>query len=188
MGQYPVSNVPSQPKKTPERRGAAGTTVLARAPKVVAAVVVIAADLLVSSGFLGSPRGNPPADPGVTSCQHGSCQHRSVGPSPLVVSVPTGMPRLLEFTSKACPSCGKMAPLVRKLEHDCTDRDTTLLTVDVDTEHGDRLAARYGISELPTFVTVDTNGEEISRLVGEQPQQRLVVALADVNGVLCTVL
>ena len=79
-----------------------------------------------------------------------------------------------------------MAPLVRRLEHKCTAHDGTILPVDVDTDSGDRLATRYVVNELPTFITVDSNGSEISRLVGEQPRERLKVALSDVNGVLCT--
>jgi thioredoxin-like negative regulator of GroEL len=99
-----------------------------------------------------------------------------------------GKPRLLEFTSKHCASCGKMAPLVRKMEHDCTAHDGTILPVDIDTGDGDRLATRYSVNALPTFVMVDANGEEVRRLVGEQPQERLTVALAEVSGVACTVL
>ncbi len=79
-----------------------------------------------------------------------------------------------------------MAPLVRTLERHCTAHDGTILPVDVDTDIGDRLATRYGVNELPTFVEVDSNGIEVIRLVGEQPRERLKVALADVSGTLCT--
>jgi len=81
-----------------------------------------------------------------------------------------------------------MAPLVFKLERECTAHDGTILPVDVETDTGDELASRYAVHELPTFIMVDEKGSEVTRLVGEQPRERLKIALADVNGVLCTVL
>lgn len=160
---------------------------LARAPKTVAVATVLLADLLVSSGLFTS---KPQLPAGALSCERASCQRQALAKPAVADSVdtPMGQPRLLEFTSKHCASCGKMAPLVSKLERDCTEHDGTILPVDVDTDTGDLLATRYGVNALPTFIMIDANGAEVNRLVGEQPRQRLVVALADVNGVFCPVL
>ena len=78
-----------------------------------------------------------------------------------------------------------MAPLVKSLERDCTARDGTILQIDVDGDEGEALAERYDVNQLPTFLMIDSKGDEVVRLVGEQPRQRLAIALADVNGVLC---
>lgn len=169
-----------------------GGRLLARAPKVAIAAAVIIADLAFNAGLLRSAHKvvSPIASAGQMSCERGSCQRQGNGKTGLIagVTVPTGKPRLLEFTSKFCVSCGEIAPLVRKLEHECTAHDGTLLPIDVDTDKGDLLATRYRIEALPTFVMIDSNGDEVRRLVGEQPRELLTVALADVNGVVCTVL
>jgi len=74
------------------------------------------------------------------------------------------------------------------MEHNCTARDGTIMQLDVDGNEGEGLAERYGVNQLPTFVMIDSNGDEVGRLTGEQPRQQLAVALADVNGVLCATL
>ena len=81
-----------------------------------------------------------------------------------------------------------MAALVKSLERDCTAQDGTILQIDVDRSEGEALAERYNVNQLPTFLMIDSKGDEVERLVGEQPRQRLAIALADVNGVLCATL
>lgn len=185
-------NVSPKTKRNEEIGGIVVRGLLARAPKTIVVVAVVLADLVFSSGlFMSRPRLQSAGSAQITpSCERGSCQRQLTDGRALEnsASIPTGKPRLLEFTSKHCASCGRMAPLVRKLEHDCTARDGTILPVDVNTDSGDLLATRYVVNELPTFIMIDSNGAEVSRLVGEQPRQRLAVALADVNGVICTVL
>ncbi len=164
---------------------------LSRTPNWVVVGVVVLADVAFN-GSLSLSRNSPvdlPGEPaGRLACERGSCERQPTATPAGSVSVPTGKPRLLEFTSAHCSTCSKMAPLVRKLETECTARDGTILLVDVDSDAGDVLATRYGVNALPTFVMVDSNGQEVRRLVGEQPRERLSVALADVNGVFCTVL
>jgi len=43
--------------------------------------------------------------------------------------------------------------------------------VDVDNDNG--LSAKYGIRNIPTLVKVDANGNEISRLAGNQPLDKI---------------
>lgn len=163
---------------------------LRAAPKAILAATVVLVDLGASYGLMVHQR--EPASPSATvdalTCEHGSCTRMSPGASQAEAAVPTGKPRLLEFTSKHCPSCARVAPVVQKLERECTAHDGTILPIDVDSETGDSLANRYSVNDLPTFIMIDANGAEVSRLVGEQPRQRLAVALADVSGVVCQVL
>ncbi len=185
-------STPKKTKKYAEFSWLFGGGLLAGALRTIAVAAVLLAGLIWTGGipFPRSEVQSALAPSSRLSCERGSCQ-RHVGTEPAPtdsVSIPTGKPRLLEFTSKHCASCTKMAPLVQKMEHECTARDGTILPVDVDTDSGSQLASRYAVHELPTFVMVDDKGAEVSRLVGEQSRERLKVALADVNGTLCTVL
>jgi len=183
----PVPHLPKKPKKSNLLEKMRARELLARAPKTVLVAAIVITDVLTT--VLLVPRANTASAPeDALTCEHGSCQRQAANGSPGAdtANIPLGKPRLLEFTSQHCPSCGKMAPLVHKMERECTAHDGTILPVDVDTDTGDRLATRYRVRELPTFVMIDSKGAEVGRLVGEQPRQRLVVALADVNGVLCT--
>ena len=186
-------NAPPKTDKSDPTEGTRLHRLWARAPKALVVAGVLLADLAFNSGHLLTRHNVAPtvtSPTGGLSCERGTCQREHAGTPATVasVAVPTGKPRLLEFTSKHCASCAKMAPLVRKMEHDCTAHDGTILPVDVDTDAGDLLATRNNVNALPTFVMIDSNGDELRRLVGEQPREHLTVALADVNGVLCTVL
>jgi len=159
----------------------------AKTPSLAAVGLVVLVDFLLGAAQLNSSR----AGVGLNSDTSPSCITTSC-PSPKsavsvaqVAIVPTGKPRLLEFSSEHCESCGRMAPLVKSLERDCTARDGTILQIDVDGDEGEALAERYDVNQLPTFLMIDSKGDEVERLVGEQPRQRLAIALADVNGVLC---
>jgi thiol:disulfide interchange protein len=152
--------------------------------------LVVLADFLVGAAqfrSLPSPGGSS-AD-GQVSCAHSSCPTpKSSAQLAQAASVPTGKPRLLEFTSKHCASCSRMAAIVKSMERKCTARDGTILQIDVDGDEGEALADLYGVNQLPTFLMIDSKGDEVERLTGEQHRQRLAIALADVNGVLCATL
>jgi thioredoxin-like negative regulator of GroEL len=77
-----------------------------------------------------------------------------------------------------------MAPRVAAAEQACgAQRD--ILHLDVDDDAGGGLAALYGVQLLPSFVSVDASGREVSRLVGLQPQERLEEALEEIRGDRC---
>ena len=162
----------------------------AKAPSFAAVGLVVAVDFLLGAAQLNSSHAGAGVNSDPTrSCTTGSCPAPKTSAHPAQAAVvPTGKPRLLEFSSKRCASCGRMAPLIKSMERDCTARDGTILQVDVDGDEGEALAERYDVRQLPTFLMIDSNGDEVERLVGEQPRQRLAIALADVNGVLCATL
>ena len=81
-----------------------------------------------------------------------------------------------------------MAPIVRDLEERCAHGGDTILHVTIDDDAGEALAARYGVRHLPTFVGVDSAGDEVERVVGEQPRARLAGLLGDVRGEACEAL
>jgi cytochrome c-type biogenesis protein len=121
--------------------------------------------------------------PGATSCAApDSVEGAAIG------EAPTGMPRLIEFTSHHCPVCAKMDPLLRQIERACASPAGTVLRVDVDDEGGRALMARYGVRLLPTFISVDSEGNEVERIVGEQTRERLALALGEVRSSACPAL
>ncbi|WP_437779504.1 cytochrome c biogenesis protein/redoxin [Sorangium sp. So ce1097] len=96
-----------------------------------------------------------------------------------------GKPRLIEFESAHCAVCERMAPLVKELEARCAKEADTVVRIRVDEPRGQALAARYGVRFVPTFLSVDADGQEVERAVGELPPQRLASLLGDVRGEAC---
>ncbi|NUQ72909.1 MAG: thioredoxin family protein [Polyangiaceae bacterium] len=121
--------------------------------------------------------------PGATSCAAPNSHKGSA-----IGEAPTGMPRLLEFSSDYCAACAKMDPLLATIERTCAVPKGTVLRIDVDEPSGEALMERYGVRLLPTFLSVDSEGNEVERLVGEQTRERLALALGDVRGSVCPTL
>jgi cytochrome c-type biogenesis protein len=101
----------------------------------------------------------------------------------LPASIPPGQ-AMVEFVSRSCPACQRMAPVVAAAEHDCEGRDVTVARVDVGEPSGSALARAWAIRGVPTFVFLD-QGREIARLVGEQPPSALEHSLELLTGRRC---
>lgn len=97
-------------------------------------------------------------------------------------ALPTAGPRLLAFSSTYCPACERMKPVLADVERTC---DATGVVAHVDVDRAERLAARYDVSALPTFLTVDADGREVTRLVGVQSRDVIERAVEEVRGVRC---
>lgn len=95
-------------------------------------------------------------------------------------------PRLLEFESKSCAACKKMAPIMRELEAKCAKGHDVVQHVDVVDDEGEALAAQYGIRVIPTFVAVDGTGHEVMRLSGMQGTEKMAAVISEVTGDRCT--
>ncbi|AKT42901.1 thioredoxin domain-containing protein [Chondromyces crocatus] len=90
----------------------------------------------------------------------------------------SGKPRLVEFTSGYCAACRKMAPIVAELEKRCARSvEGAIRLVNVDDPEGEALASRYGVDALPTFLALNADGGEVTRLVGLQSEEKLASAL-----------
>jgi hypothetical protein len=55
----------------------------------------------------------------------------------------------------------------------------------IDDDAGEALAARYGVTLLPSFVSVDARGFEVARLTGVQAEASIERAVAEVRGARC---
>lgn len=78
---------------------------------------------------------------------------------------------LISFSSRHCPPCEAMKPILAQLERS----GIPVRHVDVDAEA--HLVRRFGIRKTPTFVVV-SSGTEVTRLVGVQSARSLQSALA----------
>ena len=77
-----------------------------------------------------------------------------------------------------------MAPIVARVERACGN-DVPLVHVDVGSAAGQRVAARYGIVGVPTFIAVDRTGDEVERRLGAQTEHDLTGLMQDLAGHSC---
>jgi thioredoxin-like negative regulator of GroEL len=66
-------------------------------------------------------------------------------------------------------------PVVDGLEHDLSGT-IRFAKVDVTTDAGERIAARFGVTTIPTFVLLDREGRVVYRKVGGRPEVGIVRA------------
>lgn len=69
------------------------------------------------------------------------------------------MSKLYYFSAPWCGPCKMLGPTMDK-----SGLSFTKVNVDDDTE----LAAKYGVRSVPTLLVVDSTGNELKRLVGNQ--------------------
>ncbi len=70
------------------------------------------------------------------------------------------MSKIYYFSSGWCNPCKQLAPTMEK---------SGLPYQKVDVDNDTELSAKYGIRNIPTLVKVDANGNEISRMTGNNP-------------------
>jgi thioredoxin 1 len=80
---------------------------------------------------------------------------------------------LLDFGADWCGPCAAVAPVIRSLAHEYSDR-LKVATVDVDADP--QLAARYGVRSLPTVMLLEA-GEIRRVLVGARSGQEYRAAI-----------
>ncbi|GIP36779.1 thioredoxin [Paenibacillus sp. J31TS4] len=81
---------------------------------------------------------------------------------------------LVEFGAVWCPPCRVLLPILEEIEK---EREGRLPVWKVDCDASPELAARFGITGMPT-VLVFRDGEPQERLVGLQSKQAYLTALA----------
>lgn len=74
-----------------------------------------------------------------------------------------GRPTVIDFYATWCPPCKKIAPLFEMLKCEYSDK-IEFKSVDVD--ENIELTSKYKIEAMPTFVLLDSHGNEIQRIVG----------------------
>jgi thioredoxin 1 len=69
--------------------------------------------------------------------------------------------KFYRFTAKWCGPCKVLADLL-----DREELTSHFTVIDVDSLEGEELSRKYGITALPTLMSVDEDGKEVSRKVG----------------------
>ncbi len=71
---------------------------------------------------------------------------------------------LIEIMSSSCDSCITVyKPMVKELKKEFKNR-VKFVIYDTATDEGVKMADRYGITKLPTFIFLDENGVEYFRM------------------------
>ena len=95
------------------------------------------------------------------------------------------IPTMVEFVSAGCPICQRMQPVVAAAERGCALHGIRVRQLDVATSAGRAAAAERGVLGVPTFLFLDRTGNEVARLVGQQPQEVLIQSLEVLAGEKC---
>ena len=87
----------------------------------------------------------------------------------------SGKVMLVDFWANWCIPCRMLGPVIEKLAGDYEGK-AEIGKVDVD-EQGE-LAMRYGVMSIPTVILFK-DGQEVTRLVGVQPEESFVKLLSE---------
>jgi len=74
------------------------------------------------------------------------------------------MSKIYYFSAPWCGPCKMLGPVMDK---------SGLPFQKINVDNDSTLSAKYGIRNVPTLVKVDSNGTEISRLVGNNPLDKI---------------
>jgi cytochrome c-type biogenesis protein len=141
----------------------------------VGGLLMMAVGLYLMLGVTTAPSASLSVSPAAT---------RGVTLSP-ALGQPSSRPRMVQFTSSDCSVCRQMIPTVALIERDCDGRKVDVIKVDVTHKENHKLASNYGVRGVPTFVFLDTSGDEVARLVGYQKLGSLRQALSALVGEPC---
>lgn len=79
------------------------------------------------------------------------------------VAATDSLPTVVDFYATWCGPCKNIAPVFDELKEQYKGK-ANFVSIDVDQQQYE--ARRFGIDAMPTFVFLDTEGNEIDRIVG----------------------
>ena len=83
-------------------------------------------------------------------------------------------PLIVDFSAVWCPPCQKLKPIFEKLADDFKGR-IDFATIDVD--QYPELAQAYGVSNIPTMIFFNKDGQIQDRIMGFQDRDQLLAAI-----------
>jgi len=78
--------------------------------------------------------------------------------------------KVLKFGAEWCPGCVVMKPKWKEIESENEWLETAYFDTDKDSE----MVTKYGVRDLPTFIYLDKNDEELERQHGIIPKSKIV--------------
>lgn len=93
---------------------------------------------------------------------------------PATPAGPAGaLPRLVDFGSKECVPCQRLAPIIAGLKRDYAGRFEVEF-VDVNLLENRERVIQVGLTSIPTLVLYDASGRQIDRQVGFKSRQQIL--------------
>ncbi|WP_432544788.1 thioredoxin [Kineococcus sp. SYSU DK002] len=87
-------------------------------------------------------------------------------------------PVLVDFWAPWCGPCRQVAPI---LEEIAAEHGEKITVVKVNTDENPRIAAKYGVTSIPTL-NVYSGGEVVKSIIGARPKPALLKELAEFVG------
>lgn len=81
--------------------------------------------------------------------------------------------KVLKFGAVWCPGCIVMRPRWQKIEKD----NPWLKTEYFDADESAELVEEWQVKSLPSFIFLDKSGKELTRLVGEISEERIMTEI-----------
>lgn len=101
--------------------------------------------------------------------------------TPYTEAIANGKPTLLEFYADWCNTCQGMAGTIEKLENQYGDK-VNLVMLDIDDPQWDDLGQEYGVTGIPQYNFLDSEGNKVDSFIGKVPQSILAETMKKVIG------
>lgn len=85
--------------------------------------------------------------------------------------------KVLKFGAPSCVGCITMKPRFMEIEKE----NPWLVTEFIDADQQPELLTKWGVHEIPEFIFLDKNGEEIERLSGIITKEILVAKINELR-------
>jgi len=101
-------------------------------------------------------------------------------------SIDTDQPVLIQFYSDRCIACRAMEPVMKEIIRECDGKGIKIEQLNVSDPNVRRMASRFHIRGVPTFVFFDELGREYARLIGIQSKSKIKRLINKLNGNRCS--